>query len=274
MFHVRAVPFLCPYQPDLSCPVSVDLSERDPDHVCVAEAIPCHRCPHFLTQAQKLLAQRRVQLGSVGRRILTLAHAHGDQYYPLTAVLRTDLPQRVDLRRVHKAAQALVALRAVRTVCLPAALPRVGYPLQLVLRETLWMQVTAVGEILSTIPAGHHGGRWRHDQATLATDFRSRQAHLATLDLFVLYVEQIVAIVTAVTHHLIAASDPVMVKRCTAPDSPYVAVFVHLEAVAPDACGQLQQVYLRAQDARQRAIALCQAAEREHHTGHNSTTEQ
>ena len=274
MFHFRVVPFLCPYQPDLSCPVSVVLSERDPDHVGVAEAIPCHRCPHFLAQAQEFLAQRRVQLGSVGRRILTLAHTHGDQYYPLTAVLRTDLPQRVDLRRVHKATQALVALRAIRTVCLPAVLPRADHRQHLVLRETLWLQVTAVGDILRTIPAGHHGGRWRHDQTTLATDFRSRQAHLATLDLVALYVEQIVAIVTAVTHHLIAASDPVMVKRCTAPDSPYVAVFVHLEAVAPDACGQLQQVYLRAQDARQHAIALCHAAVRERHKGHNSTTEQ
>jgi hypothetical protein len=274
MFHFRAVPFPCPYQPDFRCPVSVVLSERDPDHVCVAEAIPCHRCPHFLAQAHTLFARRRVQLGAVGRQILTLAHAHGDQCYPLTAVLRTDLPQRVDLRRVHKAVQALVALRAVRTLCLPAVLPRADHPQHLVLRETLWVQVTTVGDILNSVPAGHQGGRWRHDQAALATDFRTRQAHLATLDLCALYVEQIVALMTAVTQQLVAASDPVMIKRCTASDSPYVTVFVHLEAIAPDACLQLQQIYLRAQDARQRAIAFCQAAVREQREGHNSPTEQ
>jgi len=66
-----------------------------------------------------------------------------------------------------------------------------------------------VRDILSTIPAGRHGGRWRHDQAALATHFLTRQAHLATLDLCALYVEQIVAIMTAVTHQLVAASDPV-----------------------------------------------------------------
>jgi hypothetical protein len=168
----------------------------------------------------------------------------------------------------------LVALRAVRTLCLPAVLPRVDHRQQLLVRETLWIQVTTVGDILSTIPAGRHGGRWRHDQAALATHFRTRQAHLATLDLCALYVEQIVAIMTAVTHQLVAASDPVMIKRCTASDSPYVTVFVHLEAIAPDACVQLQQVYLRAQDARQRAIAFCHAAVWEQRKGHNTPTEQ
>ena len=65
-----------------------------------------------------------------------------------------------------------------------------------------------------------------------------------------------------------------MVTRCTAPDSPYVNVFVHLDAVAPDACVQLQQVYLRAQEARQHAIAFCHTATREQRTGHNTTTGQ
>jgi len=40
MFQLRAVPFTCPYQADLCCPVSVVVSERDPDHQCVADAIP------------------------------------------------------------------------------------------------------------------------------------------------------------------------------------------------------------------------------------------
>jgi len=274
MFHFRAVPFPCPYTTDLCCPVSVVLSERDPERRGMIEAIPCHCCPHYLEHAQIVLAQRRVQLGSVGRRILTLAREHGDQWYPLTVALRTALPQRVDLRRVHKAVQALVALRAVRTGVLPAVLLRADHPQQLALRETLWIQMTAVGDILHDLPAGHHGGRWRQNHVTLTTKFRHQQTQLATIDLCARYVEQVVAIVTAVTHQLVAASDPVMVKRCTAPDSPYVSAFVHLDAVAPDACVRLQQVYLRAQDARQHAIAFCQTTVRQRRTGHTTTTGQ
>ena len=106
MFQFRAVPFPCPYQPDLCCPVSVVLSERDPDRRCLVEALPCHRCLHYLARAQTLLAHRYVRLGPLGRQILTLAREHSGQCYPLTAVLRTDLLQRVDLRRVYKAVQS------------------------------------------------------------------------------------------------------------------------------------------------------------------------
>ena len=262
MFQLRSVPFACPYQADLCCPVSVVVSERDPDRQCVAEAIPCHRCPHYLAQAQTLWAQRRVQLGVVGRQLLTLAREQGPQCYPLTATLRTHLSHRVDLHRVRKAVQALVAVRAVRTFRFPAAVPRADNPQHLVLRETLWVQVTAVGEILGDVPGGRHRAGWRTHHEALAAHFRTRHEQLAAIDLFALYVEQVVAIVTAVTHQLVAATDAVMVTRCAAPDSPYVGVFVHLDAVAPDACAQLQQVYLRVQDARQRAVSFCHAAVR------------
>ena len=270
MFQLRAVPFACPYQVDLCCPVSVAVSERDPDHQCVAEAIPCHRCPHFLTQAQQLWAQRRVQLGAVGRQLLTLAREQNVQCYPLTATLRTHLSHRIDLHRARKAVQALVAVRAVRTFRFPAAVPRADNPQHLVLRETLWVQVTAVGEILGDVPGGRHSAEWRQRHDALAARFRTRYEQLATTDLFTLYVEQVVAIVTAVTHQLVAATDAVMVARCAAPDSPYVGVFVHLDAVAPDACTQLQQMYLRVQDARQRAVSFCHAAVRNRRTGPNA----
>jgi hypothetical protein len=253
--------------------VSVVLSERDPDRRGMREAIPCHRCPHYLAQAQTLLTQRRVRLGPLGRQILTLAREHSSQCYPLTAALRTELPQRVDLRRVHKAVQALVALRAVRTFCLPAVLPRADHPQQLALRETLWVQVTMVGEILSERPGGRHQAGWRKHHDTRAAHFRMFYNHLAATDLFACYVEQVVAIVTAVTHQLIAATDAVMVKRCTTPDSPYVHAFTHLGAVAPDACTTLQQMYLRAQNARRRAIAQYQTAARHYRTSQHSTVD-
>ena len=271
MFHFRAVPFACPYQTDLSCPVSVVLSERDPDRRGMVEAIPCHRCPHYLEQAQTLLAQRRVRLGPLGRHILVLATEHSGRCYPLTAVLRTELPQRIDLRRVHKAVQSLVALRAVRTFRFPAVVPRALHPQQLALRETLWVQVTAVGEIVRQMPSGRHRAGWRQHRDTLAHHLRRQKDHLAVTDLVACYVEQVVAIVTAITHQLIAATDAVMVKRCTTADSPYVTAFTHLDAVAPEACTTLQQMYLRAQDARRQAITSYQAAVRTYRRGQHST---
>ena len=260
MFQLRAVPFGCLYAPEITCPVSVVLSTRDPDRLCVAEAIPCHRCPQHLAQAQSLWSQRRVQLGPLGRQMLTQARTQGDPYYPLTAVLRTGAPTRVDLNRVREVLQALVAIRALRTFRLPAVVPCSGHPPPLALRETLWVQITAVGEILADVPLGTHGGRWRHHHDTLQAHFRTQHERLRALDLVAVYVEQVVALVTAVTHQLIAASDAVMVKRCTGPDSPYVGAFVHLEAVAPDTHAQLQHMYIRAQEARRHAIRFFRAA--------------
>lgn len=54
---------------------------------------------------------------------------------------------------------------------------------------------------------------------------------------------QTVALVTHVTQHVVASTDKVMVAICTTVDSPYVGVFVHLEAIAPTACAELQQYY-------------------------------
>lgn len=270
MFQLRAVPFPCPYDTHLSCPVSVMLSERDPNHRCVADAIPCHRCPHFLSHAQRLWAQRRVQLGALGRQLLALAREHGAQCVPLTATLRSQLAHRINLHRLRKAVQALVGLQALRTFRFPAAVPRAENPQHLVLRETLWVQATAVGEILADVPGGRHDAGWRKQEEALAMHFRTRSEQLAATDLFSVYVEQVVAIVTAVTQELVAATDAVMIARCTGPESPYVDVFVHLDAVAPDACARLQQKYLHVQEARQRAVTFCHAALRQHRPGPNA----
>lgn len=266
MFHLQSVPFACPYQAAVTCPVAVQLSERDPDKRCVAEALPCQVCPQYLDGAEALFAQRRVQLGRLGRQILSLIQERGTVYFPLSATMRTDLPQRVDLRRLRKAVQALVALRALRTVSLPTVVPRTDDSLHLVLRETLWVQGTAVGEALTDFTFGQHGLRWRHEHAALTARLATLRTTLTQTDLLAVYVRHVVALVTAVTHHLVAATDPVMVARCTGPDSPYVGVFVHLEAIAPAACGELRHMYVRAQEARLRSFALYRAAKQQRAT--------
>jgi hypothetical protein len=259
MFHLQSVPFACPYQAAVTCPVAVQLSERDPDKRCVAEAMPCQVCPQYLDAAQALLAQRRVQLGSLGRKILIVAREHRSRYFPLHASLRADLPQRVNLYRLHKALDALEALRALRTCCLPTLVPRAANARHLVLRETRWVQLTAIGEVLLEHPTHHHGAQWHKHQATLAARWHTLRTTLTQTDLLAVYVQQVVTLVSEVTHHLVAATDPVMVAMCTCLESPYVAIFAHIDAIDPAACGELQQMYVEAQEARRRATALQRA---------------
>lgn len=263
MFHLQSAPFPCPYQAEVICPVAVQLSERDPDKRCLTEAMPCQVCPHYLDGAQALFAQRRVQIGRLGHQILTVVQARGTLYFPLSATMRTGLPQRVDLRRLRKAVQSLVALRALRTFCLPTVVPRAYNALHLVLRETLWVQCTAVGEVLSDFTFGQHGGRWRNEHAALTVRWHSMRATLTQTDLLTVYVQQVITLVTEVTHHLVAATDPVMVTMCTSLESPYVTIFAHIDAIDPAAHAALQQMYIRAQEARRRAIGLYRAAEKQ-----------
>ena len=137
----------------------------------------------------------------------------------------------------------------------------------------MWVQLTAVGDVLGNVTFGEHGAAWRTQQQVLRARLHRLQSELAEVDLLAAYVQQIVAVVTQVTQHIVAATDPVMVARCTAADSPYISIFVHLEAIAPTACSELQQSFLRAQDARRRSFTLYRAAERRNVQGHNATPE-
>ena len=157
MFHLQPVPFTCLYQTDLRCPVSVVLTDRDPDRQSVCEALPCHVCPHFVRHAQVRLTQRRVQIGSVGQQILALTRTNETGALPLSAMLRSQCAPRVDLRRARKAIQALVDVHALRTCCLPTVVPRADDPHHLVLRDTLWVQLTEVGKLLHDVTFGQHG---------------------------------------------------------------------------------------------------------------------
>ena len=273
MFHLQSVPFSCRYRTDMVCSLSVILADRDPDRQSVREALPCHVCPQFVRHAHVRLTQRRVQIGSVGRQILALTHTTNTRTVPLSATLRSPCAPRVDLRRARKAVQALVDLCALRTFCLPTVVPRADDPQHLVLRDTLWVQLTEVGKLLREKTFGRHGAAWRQEQQCFATQFHILEDTLTRVDLFTVYVQHLVAVVTQITQHLVAATDPVMMAYCTAADSPYVSIFVHLDAIAPTVCAELQHVFLQAQDARRRAFALYHPVKRRERKGHNATPE-
>ena len=273
MFHLQPVPFTCLYQTDVQCPVSVTLRDRDPERQNVCEALPCHVCPHFVRQAQVRLTQRRVQIGAVGRQLLELTHTTETRAVPLSATLRAQCTPRVDLRRARKAVRALVDLCALRTFRLPTVVPRADDPHHLVLRDTQWVQLTEVGKLLRERTFGQHGAAWRHEQQLLAARLHVLEETLTHVDLFTVYVQQLVALVTQVTQHLIAATDPVLMAYCTATESPYVSIFVHLDAIAPTACAEVQRAFLRAQDARRRAFTLYHTVKRRKDKGHNTTPE-
>jgi hypothetical protein len=167
----------------------------------------------------------------------------------------------------------LVDVHALRTCCLPTVVPRADDPHHLVLRDTLWVQLTEVGKLLREVTFGQHGAAWRQEQQFLAAHLHVLEGELTRVDLFAVYVQQLAALVTQVTQHLVAATDPVMMAYCTAADSPYVSIFVHLDAIAPTTCAELQHVFLQAQDARRRAFALSHPVKRRARKGHNATPE-
>jgi len=167
----------------------------------------------------------------------------------------------------------LVDVHALRTFCLPTVVPRADDPQHLVLRDTLWVQLTEVGKLLHDMTFGQHGAAWRKELLFFAAQVHVLEDELTRIDLFAVYVQQLVALVTQVTQHLVAATDPVMMAYCTAADSPYVSIFVHLDAIAPTACAELQHVFLQAQDARRRAFALSHPVKRRARKGHNATPE-
>ena len=120
---------------------------------------------------------------------------------------------------------------------------------------------------------GQHGAAWRQEQQFLAAHLHVLEGELTRVDLFAVYVQQLVALVTQVTQHLVAATDPVMMAYCTAADSPYVSIFVHLDAIAPTACAELHHVFLQAQAARRREFARSHTVKRRERKGHNATPE-
>jgi hypothetical protein len=142
-----------------------------------------------------------------------------------------------------------------------------------VLRDTQWVQLTEVGKLLHERTFGQHGAAWRKEQQFFAAQLHELEDELTRVDLFAVYVQHLVALVTQVTQHLVAATDPVMRAYCTAADSPYVSIFVHLDAIAPTACAELQRTFLHAQDARRRAFALYHTVKRRLRKSHNATPE-
>jgi hypothetical protein len=64
-----------------------------------------------------------------------------------------------------------------------------------VLRETLWVQGTAVGETLNDFSFGQHGLRWRHEHAALTARLATLRTTLAQTDLLAVYVRHVVALV-------------------------------------------------------------------------------
>jgi hypothetical protein len=255
MFHFRTAPFVCAYRREVLCPVSTALSTLDPQQQTIVEALPCGECPHYVDSAVEALRQRRVAMGRLGRTVLALARQQTTPFYPVTWALRTATDSRVNLLRLWKAVQRLVRMRAVVAMSLPTLVPRARNRQQYVLRETLWVHVTAVGRVLADHTFGLHGARWRREQQRIAQLLAEARDRVRQTDLMAVYVQHLVALLSQFTTHVMAATDAVIATHCTTADAPYVNALLHLEQIAPTACAEVDRVFLTAQESRRRAFA-------------------
>lgn len=256
MLHFRTAPFACPYRREVVCPVSTALSALDSTKQAIPEALPCGVCPHYVDSAVDTLRQRRVAIGPLGRTILALTRQETAPFYPVTWAVRMAAAERVNLLQLRKAVQRLVRIRAVVTINLPTVVPRARNRQHAVLRETVWVQVTAVGRVLAEHTCGLHGARWRREQQRIAQLLAEARDRVRQTDLLVVYVQNLVALLSHVTRHLMAATDAVIATHCMTADAPYVNALLHLEQIAPTACAEVDQVFLKAQESRRRAFAL------------------
>ena len=247
MFHFRTAPFACAYRSEVVCPVSTALSELDDEQQGIPEALPCAVCPHYFDTAMERLAQRRVSIGRLGRKVLSLASQETAPFYPLTWALRTAAAESANLRRLWKAVQCLVQVGAVVTISLPTLIPRARNRQQCVLRETVWVQVTAVGCVLASHTFGLGGARWRQEQQRVGQLLAAARERVGQTDLVAAYVQNLVYLLRTFTTHLMAATDPVIAAQCTQADAPYTNALVHLERIAPAACAEVDRAFLQAQ---------------------------
>lgn len=255
MFHFRTAPFACPYRHDVVCPVSTTLSTLDSQQQTVVEALPCGVCSHYVESAVDALGQRRVAIGPLGRTVLALTRQETAPFYPVTWALRTAAERRVNLLQLWKAVQRLVQIRAVVSISLPTVVPRTRNRHHTVLRETVWVQVTVVGRVLAEQSFGVQGAHWRREQQRIAQLLTEARNRLRQTDLVAAYVQNLVALLSHFTRHLMAATDAAITTHCTTADAPYVNALVHLEQIAPTACAEVDRVFLQAQESRRRVFS-------------------
>jgi hypothetical protein len=265
MWHFESIPFACQYRPDVLCPLAETVRIRTEAEL-VAEALPCAFCTHHFTAFEPTTRQR-VYLGKTEQAILLAARAQSPRFYPLTRRMTVEGRDRSRTRRrFYLAARRLVACGAVRMIHIPTQQP---HGRRILLRETIWLQVTALGRVFSDLEtASNSYARMLRRRLVLPERLNTARATVNTEPdrLFTHYIENLVFLLQRVVEHVSLATPAVIHAQFVQEHSPYVRADLHLERLSPTAAATVTQYFLRVQAELKQAAAQELLTDR---TGHD-----
>jgi len=254
MFHFAAVPLACRYRPDVTCPVAETVRARAETEL-VEEALPCAFCTHHLT-AFTPAVQRRWHLGKTELAILLAACVQRQRFYPLIRQMTVeDADRQGNRRRFLKAAQRLAACGAVRLLQLPTQQPQYT---RILLRETTWLQVTVLGQLLNRLSTPGRGG-YDSTRRKLALAERlhavREQVSKEPEPLLAQYSANLTELLQRVIEHVSLAT-PVVVQRVfTVEGAAFLRASEHLERLDPAADANVMRYFTQVHDDLRRAAA-------------------
>ncbi|MGE3510251.1 MAG: hypothetical protein AB7N65_15385 [Vicinamibacterales bacterium] len=261
MFHFESVPCACRYRPDVACPLAETLHERAEGEL-VEEALPCAVCLYHFT-AWEPTARQRVYLGKTEHAILLAAGVQSLRFYPLTRRMTVEgQDQYRTRRRFYLAARRLAACGAVRLIRAPTQLP---HGRRILLRETTWLQVTALGRVFSTLEtAANSYGRRRRHRIVLPARLNAARAQVSAQPdtLLTHYIENLSFLLQRVIEHVSLATPAVVQAQFLHERAAYVRADVHLERLSSTAEATVTQYLLTVQADLTQAAAQERTADR------------
>lgn len=254
MLHFESVPCGCHYRPDVVCPIAETLQARAESEL-VEEALPCAVCLHHFT-ALEPTPQQHVYLGKTEHAILLAACVQSLRFYPLTRRMMVEGRERYRTRRrFYLAARRLAACGAVRLLRLPTQQPDGS---RILLRETTWLQVTALGRVFSTLEtASNSYARDLRRRLVLPARLTAARASVSTKPDFLLmhYIENLAFLLQRVIEHVSLATPAVVRAQFMQEHAAYVRANVQLERLNPTAEATVTQYFLTVQTDLKEAAA-------------------
>jgi hypothetical protein len=149
--------------------------------------------------------------------------------------------------RFYRATRRLAAAGAVLVIRLPTQQPGTA---QIILRETTWVQVTALGRVFNRLPLAKNSYARVLRQAALRECLAAARATLNAEPQTLLtdYIENLAYVLQRVLDHVLLATSPVIQARLIHEHTPYARADLHLERVSAPAHALVTQHFLTVQE--------------------------
>ena len=224
----------------------------------IKEALPCAFCGHHFaaTAARDGARKKRRILGKREAAILLVASTARSPFYPLTQQMTVTTRERtVNRMKYLLSARRLVAKGAVIAITLPTQV--VHSALHDVLRESVWLQVTARGRLLMMQGDTRSESLDTARAQALAEVTATLSEHVDVL--LARYVDNLTFVLKTILEQVLGATTKVVQKQLASADAPYITASVHLARLSPSAGDEITQHFLRTQ-ADLRTLSVAQPA--------------